>query len=160
MTAKATIDPASSNHGPIRAGALTPDTLLERDLARRAGLGWFGKNTNLLTHDRAGSWVFLGELLLDLELEYDAARVADHCGTCTLCIDSGPTGAIVEPYVVDSNLCISHATIELRAPAEIPNAVAAHADGWITTPTFNQRVAPFFVMPKTAVAINRPTPTA
>ncbi|HEX7176600.1 MAG TPA: tRNA epoxyqueuosine(34) reductase QueG [Pyrinomonadaceae bacterium] len=103
---------------------------MDKAWAVRAGLGWIGKHTNLITREY-GSWVFLGELLLDLELEYDTARVEDHCGTCTLCIDSCPTGAIVEPYVVDSNLCISHATIELRAPAEIPAAVAQRADGWL-----------------------------
>ncbi|MDT7807830.1 MAG: epoxyqueuosine reductase [Acidobacteriota bacterium] len=95
----------------------------------RAGLGWIGKHTNLITRDY-GSWVFLGELLLDLEMEYDAARVEDHCGTCTLCIEACPTQAIIEPYVVDSNLCISHATIELR-DAELPREVSENLDGWL-----------------------------
>ena len=102
---------------------------MDKAWAVRAGLGWIGKHTNLITRDY-GSWVFLGELLLDVELEYDAAREEDHCGTCTLCIEACPTQAITEPYVVDSNLCISHATIELR-DAELPPAVAENLDGWL-----------------------------
>ena len=102
---------------------------MDKAWAVRAGLGWIGKHTNLITRDH-GSWVFLGELLLDVEMAYDAAREEDHCGTCTLCIDSCPTAAITEPYVVDSNLCISHATIELRAE-ELPRAVSEHLDGWL-----------------------------
>jgi epoxyqueuosine reductase len=102
---------------------------MDKAWAVRAGLGWIGKHTNLITRDY-GSWVFLGELLLNLELKYDVARVEDHCGTCTLCIEACPTRAIVEPYVVDSNLCISHATIELR-DAELPREVSEHMDGWL-----------------------------
>jgi len=115
---------------------------MDKAWAARAGLGWIGKHTNLITREY-GSWVFLGELVLDLELEHDTERVEDHCGTCTLCIDSCPTGAIVEPYVVDSNLCISHATIELRAPAEIPPAVAERADGWLYGCDVCQDVCPW-----------------
>src|SRR5256885_1357225 len=77
----------------------------------RAGLGWIGKHSNLITREY-GSWVFLGELLLNLELEYDTEQVEDHCGSCTLCLEMCPTQAITEPYVVDSNKCISYATIE------------------------------------------------
>src|SRR5215211_1141931 len=114
---------------------------MDKAWAVRAGLGWIGKHTNLITRDY-GSWVFLGELLLDAELEYDAAREEDHCGTCTLCIDSCPTQAIVEPYVVDSNLCISHATIELR-DEELPAAVAEHLDGWLYGCDVCQDVCPW-----------------
>ena len=114
---------------------------MDKAWAVRAGLGWIGKHTNLITRDY-GSWVFLGELLLDAELEYDAAREEDHCGTCTLCIDSCPTQAIVEPYVVDSNLCISHATIELR-DAELPRAVADNLDGWLYGCDVCQDVCPW-----------------
>ena len=114
---------------------------MDKAWAVRAGLGWIGKHTNLITRDY-GSWVFLGELLLDVELEYDAAREDDHCGTCTLCLDSCPTQAIVEPYVVDSNLCISHATIELR-DAELPANVAEHLDGWLYGCDVCQDVCPW-----------------
>jgi epoxyqueuosine reductase len=114
---------------------------MDKAWAARAGLGWIGKHTNLITRDH-GSWVFLGELLLDAEMEYDAAREDDHCGTCTLCIDSCPTGAIVEPYVVDSHLCISHATIELR-DAELPPEVAEHLDGWLYGCDVCQDVCPW-----------------
>jgi epoxyqueuosine reductase len=114
---------------------------MDKAWAVRAGLGWIGKHTNLITRDY-GSWVFLGELLLDVELEYDAAREEDHCGTCTLCIDTCPTQAIVEPYVVDSNLCISHATIELR-DAELPASVAENLDGWLYGCDVCQDVCPW-----------------
>ncbi|HEX8292505.1 MAG TPA: tRNA epoxyqueuosine(34) reductase QueG, partial [Pyrinomonadaceae bacterium] len=114
---------------------------MDKAWAVRAGLGWIGKHTNLITRDY-GSWVFLGELLLDAELEYDAAREEDHCGTCTLCIDSCPTGAITEAYVVDSNLCISHATIELR-DAELPAPVAERLDGWLYGCDVCQDVCPW-----------------
>jgi len=114
---------------------------MDKVWAVRAGLGWIGKHTNLITRDY-GSWVFLGELLLDVELEYDTAREEDHCGTCTLCLDSCPTGAIAEPYVVDSNLCISHATIELR-DAELPAPVAEHLDGWLYGCDVCQDVCPW-----------------
>jgi epoxyqueuosine reductase len=114
---------------------------MDKAWAARAGLGWVGKHTNLITREY-GSWVFLGELLLDAELEYDAAREPDHCGSCTLCIESCPTGAIVEPYVVDSRLCISHATIELRDP-ELPAAVAENLDGWLYGCDVCQDVCPW-----------------
>ena len=86
--------------------------VLEREFAVRAGLGWFGKHTNLI-HKRVGSWLLIGEILLDIDLDLDRP-VADHCGTCTKCIEACPTEAIVEPYVVDSRRCISYHTIELK----------------------------------------------
>lgn len=88
--------------------------LLERAWARRAGLGWVGKNSNLISLEH-GSFFFIGELILDIELPYDNPKqVADHCGTCTRCIDSCPTKAIVANRLVDARKCISYQTIELK----------------------------------------------
>jgi epoxyqueuosine reductase len=92
--------------------------LLERVYAKYAGVGWFGKNTCII-HEKTGSWLFLGCILTDLELDYDRP-VPDRCGTCTRCIDECPTHAIVEPYILDSRKCIAYSTIELRG--EIPQA--------------------------------------
>lgn len=115
--------------------------MMDKVWAERAGLGWIGKHTNLITTD-FGSWVFLGELLLDIELEYDSDQVEDHCGSCTLCIESCPTGALNEPYVLDSNKCISYATIELREP-EIPPAVGDNLEGWLYGCDICQDVCPW-----------------
>ena len=87
--------------------------IMEKAWAQRAGLGRIGKHTNLITKE-FGSWVFLGELIIDKELVYDSSFDTDLCGTCTLCIDSCPTDAIVEPYILDANKCISYMTIEHR----------------------------------------------
>jgi epoxyqueuosine reductase len=86
--------------------------VLEKSYAAAAGLGWTGKHSNLLSRD-GSSWFFLGEILVPLEIPADEPE-RDHCGTCTRCIEACPTRAIVEPYVVDSRLCISYLTIELR----------------------------------------------
>ena len=109
--------------------------------ASRAGLGWIGKSSNLITTDY-GSWVFLGEILLDIELGYDTDSVKDHCGSCTACIDACPTGAIVEPYVVDAAKCISYATIELR-DEELPAEFEGKMEGWIYGCDICQDVCPW-----------------
>jgi epoxyqueuosine reductase len=113
--------------------------MMDKAWAVRAGLGWLGKHSNVITPEH-GSWVFIGELLLNLELAHDTTRVEDHCGTCTLCIDACPTAAITEPYVVDSNKCISYATIELRAP-ELPAEI--DLSGWLYGCDICQDVCPW-----------------
>lgn len=127
---------------PTATGKICADTapVMDKAWAARAGLGWIGKHTNLITKD-LGSWVFLGEILLNLELEYDQP-IDDHCGTCTACIEACPTDAIVEPYVVDSNKCISYATIELRSDS-LPANVSANLNGWIYGCDICQDVCPW-----------------
>lgn len=115
--------------------------MMDKAWAARAGLGWIGKHTNLITPEY-GSWVFIGELLLSIDLEYDNEVVADHCGSCTLCIEACPTGAITEAYVVDANKCISYATIELR-DTRLPNDVAENLQGWLYGCDICQDVCPW-----------------
>jgi epoxyqueuosine reductase len=117
--------------------AVDSSPVMDKAWAVRAGLGWLGKHSNVITRER-GSWVFLGELLLSVELDYDEERVPDLCGTCTACIDACPTAAIVEPYVVDSNRCISYLTIELRDET-IPETTA----GWVYGCDVCQDVCPW-----------------
>lgn len=139
---------------PHIEGRVCVDTapLMEKAWAVRAGLGWIGKHSNLITMDH-GSWAFLSELLLNVELEYDTAVVEDHCGTCTACLDACPTAAIVEPYVVDSRRCISYATIELRDEA-LPEHIADDLNGWLYGCDICQDVCPWnrFERPSEAAA--------
>jgi epoxyqueuosine reductase len=108
--------------------------------AQRAGIGWIAKNGNLITRDY-GSWVFLGEILTNLELTPDRPHT-QHCGTCTRCLEACPTGAIVKPFVVDANLCIAYHTIENRAE-ELPEAIANNLQGWVAGCDICQDVCPW-----------------
>jgi epoxyqueuosine reductase len=104
--------------------------ILERDLARKAGLGWFGKNTMLINPGR-GSFFFIGTLFLDLPLVPDSPFATEHCGTCTRCLDACPTQAFVQPGVMDARRCISYLTIESRSaiPSEFHAAIGEHLYG-------------------------------
>jgi len=113
--------------------------VLDKAWAAKSGLGWIGKNSNLLTQ-KVGSYYFIAELIVDLELEYDTP-VTDHCGTCTACIDACPTQAIVDPYVVDGSKCISYFTIELKE--EIPSDYRGKFDNWMFGCDVCQDVCPW-----------------
>lgn len=113
--------------------------VLDKAWAAKSGLGWIGKHSNLLTQ-KVGSFYFIAELIIDLDLEYDMP-VTDHCGSCTACIDACPTNAIVEPYVVDGSKCISYFTIELKN--EIPTHVQGQFDNWMFGCDVCQDVCPW-----------------
>ena len=113
--------------------------VLDKAWAAKSGLGWIGKNSNLLTK-QAGSFYFIAELIVDLELEYDAV-VTDHCGSCTACIDACPTQAIVEPYKIDGSKCISYFTIELKE--ELPTSVKGQFEDWMFGCDICQDVCPW-----------------
>ncbi len=108
--------------------------------AQQAGIGWIAKNGNVITREY-GSWVFLGEVLTNLELESDRPHT-QHCGTCTRCLDACPTGAITQPFVVDANRCIAYHTIENRAE-KLPEAIAPHLQGWVAGCDICQDVCPW-----------------
>ena len=113
--------------------------VLDRAWARKSGLGWIGKNNNLI-NPQSGSWYFIAELILDIELDADAP-IKDYCGTCTKCIDACPTEAIVMPHVVDGSKCISYLTIELKS--QIPASFKEHMEGWIYGCDICQEVCPW-----------------
>ncbi|HTG36749.1 MAG TPA: tRNA epoxyqueuosine(34) reductase QueG [Thermoanaerobaculia bacterium] len=121
--------------------------VLERELAARAGIGAVGKNTMLL-HPEGGSWFLLGELFLSLDLAPDQP-LADLCGSCTRCLDACPTGALAEPYRLDSNLCISYWTIEHRGP--LPPEARRMVGGWVFGCDVCQEVCPWNAAPAAAV---------
>jgi epoxyqueuosine reductase len=114
--------------------------VMDKAWAQKAGLGWRGKNSNLISK-KTGSFFFLAELIVDLELAYDNPFTADHCGSCTRCIDACPTDAIVAPYVVDGSKCISYLTIELKN--EIPNEFKGKMDNWMFGCDICQEVCPW-----------------
>ena len=118
------------DYDPSLEGLVCVDTspIMEKAWAQRAGIGWIGKHTNLITRD-IGSWFFLGSIIINKKLEYDNFFKEDLCGTCTACIDDCPTGAIIAPYQLDSNKCISYLTIEHRG--DLPIEYKDKLDGWI-----------------------------
>ena len=113
--------------------------VLDKAWAAKSGLGWVGKNSNLITKD-TGSFYFIAELIIDLPLNYDNPTT-DHCGTCTACIDACPTKAIVDPYVVDGSKCISYFTIELKN--ELPSSMKGSFDNWMFGCDICQDVCPW-----------------
>lgn len=113
--------------------------VLDKAWAAKSGLGWMGKNTNLITQ-KVGSFYFIAELIVDLELDYDLPTT-DHCGSCTACIDSCPTEAIVAPYLVDGSKCISYFTIELKE--SIPTEMKGKFDDWVFGCDVCQDVCPW-----------------
>ncbi|MFL6468602.1 MAG: tRNA epoxyqueuosine(34) reductase QueG [Pyrinomonadaceae bacterium] len=128
---------------PGADGKVCVDTtpVLEKAWAVRAGIGWLGKHSNVITTE-LGSWIFLGEIILNIDLDPETEIVTDHCGSCTACIDACPTNAITEPYVVDSRKCISYATIELREE-NLPDEIAPNLNGWLYGCDICQDVCPW-----------------
>ena len=114
--------------------------VLDKAWAKKAGIGWIGKHTNLI-NKHSGSFFFLAELITDLDLEYDIAPSKDHCGTCTRCIEACPTDAIIAPYVVDGSRCISYLSIELKN--ELPSEFKGKMDNWMFGCDICQDVCPW-----------------
>ncbi|MCX8051071.1 MAG: tRNA epoxyqueuosine(34) reductase QueG [Chlorobi bacterium] len=132
-----------SEHVPDCQSKAYVDTgpVMEKQWARRAGIGWQGKNTNILSR-QLGSFFFLGVVLTSAELKPDSP-VPDYCGTCTACLDACPTGALVEPYILDGSRCISYWTIETKPDAEFPDEIRQRLDGWLFGCDVCQDVCPW-----------------
>ena len=113
--------------------------IMEKAWAKKSGLGWIGKNTNLI-NKKTGSFFFIAEIIVDLELEYDN-EVTDHCGSCTACLDACPTDALYEPYKIDASKCISYFTIELKE--QFPNDLKKDFNDWIFGCDICQDVCPW-----------------
>ena len=113
--------------------------VMDKAWAAKSGLGWVGKNTNLISK-KVGSFFFIAELIIDLELDYDLP-VADHCGSCTACIDACPTEALIQPYQIDGSKCISYLTIELKD--NIPSEFQGKMDNWAFGCDICQTVCPW-----------------
>jgi epoxyqueuosine reductase len=131
---------AEIDHPVANKICVDTSAVLEREWAVRAGLGWIGKNT-MLINPRAGSWFVLGELLLDLELDYDAPFATDHCGTCTRCIKVCPTNCILHDRSLDASRCISYLTIELRG--DVPADLQSLIGDWVFGCDVCQQVCPW-----------------
>lgn len=135
------IEIIKENIGEVNGRAFVDSApVLDKAWANKSGLGWIGKNSNLISK-KTGSFFFLAELITDLELEYDITPTEDHCGTCTRCIDACPTDAIVAPYVVDGSRCISYLTIELKN--ELPTEFKGNMDNWMFGCDVCQDVCPW-----------------
>ncbi|MFT5102860.1 MAG: epoxyqueuosine reductase [Candidatus Latescibacterota bacterium] len=137
---KALLHFISESIGDVNGRAFVDSApVLDKAWAAKSGLGWMGKHSNLLTK-QSGSFYFIAELIIDLELDYDHP-VKDHCGSCTACIDACPTQAIVDPYVVDGSKCISYFTIELKN--ELPSSAQGQFDDWMFGCDVCQDVCPW-----------------
>jgi epoxyqueuosine reductase len=144
---------------PEAEGKICVDSspMMDKAWAVRAGFGWIGKHTNVITKEY-GSWIFLGELVLSLELDYDSYIEPDHCGTCTACLEACPTGALIAPYQIDAQRCISYGTIELR-DEKLPEPIESNLEGWIFGCDICQDVCPWSRFSKpTAEARFEPRP--
>jgi epoxyqueuosine reductase len=137
---KSLLNTIEENIGVVEGRAFVDSApVLDKAWAAKSGLGWIGKHSNLISQ-KVGSFYFIAELILDLDLEYDTPTT-DHCGTCTACIDACPTQAIVEPYVVDGSKCISYFTIELKE--QLPLEMKGQFNDWMFGCDVCQDVCPW-----------------